>query len=140
MKKKVNDFLYEKETYIIRGALFSVWKQLGCGFKENVYHNALKEEFIKSKIPFVSEPRIDIIYNEKKVGTYKPDFLLFNKIILEIKCISILTKLEDKQLWYYLKGSNYKLAFIANFGAQKLEIRRWVYDKAREKYLRLEAS
>ena len=128
------DFLYPELTYKIRGAIFAVWKELGPAFKESVYQKALESEFLKRRIPFESQKRIDIIYNNKKVGVYRPDFVIDNKILIEIKVLPRLTKLEEKQVWYYLKGTNYKLALLVNFGGQKLQIRRWIYDKARQKY------
>lgn len=56
------------------------------------------------------------------------------KIIIEIKSTPYLTKADEKQLWYYLKSTHYKIAFLVNFGGRELEIKRWIYDKAREKY------
>jgi len=90
----------------------------------------------KREIPFESQKPINIIYNGKKIGTYKPDFIVNNQILIELKVLPRLTQLEEKQIWYYLKGTNYKLALLINFGGQKLQIKRWIYDKARQKYQR----
>lgn len=128
------DFLYSELTYKIRGAVFAVWRELGPAFKESVYQKALEREFSKRAIPFISQKRIDIIYDNKKIGIYKPDFIIDDKILVEIKVLPRLTKLEEKQAWYYLKGTDYKLALLVNFGSQKLQIKRWIYDKARQKY------
>lgn len=128
------DFLYPELTYKIRGAVFAVWKALGPAFKETVYQKAIEREFSKRKIPFISQKQIDIIYDGGKIGIYKPDFIVDDKILIEIKVLPRLTKLEEKQAWYYLKGTNYKLALLINFGGQKLQIKRWIYDKARQKY------
>ena len=130
------DFLYEELTYKIRGAIFAVWKELGPAFKETVYQKALESELTKREIPFESQKPINIIYNGKKIGTYKPDFIVNNQILIELKVLPRLTQLEEKQIWYYLKGTNYKLALLVNFGGQKLQIKRWIYDKARQKYQR----
>lgn len=129
-----DDFLYKELSYRVRGALFKVWKALGPAFKENAYHRALAKEFKNLGLAFVGEKRIDIRYEGEVVGQYRPDFVVEEKIILEIKVLPYLTKREEKQLWYYLKGSAYKVALLANFGGRKLEIKRWIYDKAREKY------
>jgi len=129
-----SDFLYPELTYKIRGAIFAVWKELGPAFKESIYQKALEEESIKRGISFISQKQIDIFYNGKKVGVYKPDFIVEDKILIEIKVLPRLTKLEERQTWYYLKGTNYKLALLVNFGGQKLQIKRWIYDKARQKY------
>lgn len=128
------NFLYSELTYKIRGAIFAVWKELGPAFKETVYQKALEREFTKRKIPFVSQKQIDIIYDGKKIGIYKPDFIVGDKILIEIKVLPRLTPLEEKQTWYYLKGTDYKLALLVNFGGVKLQIKRWIYDKARQKY------
>ena len=131
---KHNDFLYPELTYEIRGAIFSVWKKLGPAFKESVYQKALEKELIKRNISFIAQKQIPIIYDDEKIGIYKPDFIINDKILIEIKVLPRLTKLEEKQLWYYLKGTNYKLALLVNFGSQRLQIKRWIYDKARKKY------
>jgi len=134
---KHQDFLYPELTYKIRGAIFNVRKELGPVFKETVYQKALEIDFLKQKIPFVSQKPIDIIYDNRKIGIYKPDFIIDNKIIVELKAVPNITKLEERQIWYYLKGTDYKLAFLVNFGAGRLQIKRWIYDKAREKYNKL---
>lgn len=131
--RKVNDFLYEKESYQIRGACFEVWKQLGSAYKESIYHKALAKEFEERNLSFSDEKTIDVIYKGKKVGVYRPDFIVADNIILEIKVKPHLTKEDERQFWYYLRGSNYKLGFLINFGSKKLEIKRRIYDRAREK-------
>lgn len=128
------DFLYPELTYKIRGCIFAVWKELGPAFKESVYHKALEREFLKRKIPFENQKSVDIIYDGKKIGIYRPDFVIDDKILIELKVIPALTKLEEKQIWYYLKGTHYKLGLLVNFGGQRIQIKRWIYDKARQKY------
>jgi len=94
----------------------------------------LVEEFKNRNISFVAQKQIPIFYNEKKIGVYTPDFIIEDKILLEIKHIPRITFKEKKQAWYYLKGSDYKLLLLVNFGGEKLEILRRVYDKARQKF------
>lgn len=122
------DLLYSDLTYKIRGAIFAVWKELGSAFKESIYHNALKEELRKRKISFEDEKSIEIIYNNKKIGAYQPDFIVEGKLIIELKSLPIITHREQRQVWHYLKGTNYKLALLVNFGGEKLEIKRWICD------------
>lgn len=124
--------VYENLTYKIRGILFNVYNKLGPAHKENIYGNALEEEFKKNNIPYEREKTIDIIYDNKKIGIYKPDFIIDNKIILEIKALTSIGKLEEKQMWRYLKGSNYRLALLVNFGTEKLDIKRIIYDIIRD--------
>jgi len=126
-----NELLYKDITYKIRGAVFEVRKYLGLGHKENVYHNALVQEFNKKGLQFETEKSISIFYNGKKVGNYQPDFIIENKIIIELKALPEIGRPQIEQLWSYLKGSDYKLALLVNFGSKNLEIKRVVYDIAR---------
>ena len=128
------DFLYPELTYKIRGAVFTVWRELGPVYKESVYQKALSRQFDLLKLTHNNEPIIPIYFLGEKVGVYKPDFVVENKVIVELKVLPELYLKEEKQLWYYLKGTDYKIAFLVNFGGQKPQIKRWIYDKAREKY------
>ncbi len=116
--------LYEKLTYKIRGAFFEVYNSLGPGFKEIIYHRALVKEFTLKDISFKEKPQLSISYKGKSIGRYVPDFVIEDKILIEIKAVSEMPKVYEKQLYYYLKGTNYKLGFLVNFGAEKLDIRR----------------
>lgn len=127
LNRKVNDFLYEDLSYKIRGSAFKVYNGLGFGHKENIYQKALALELDKARINFIKEKVLPVIYDSKKVGIYRPDFVIDNKIIIEIKALSLMPKSCDTQLTYYLKGTGYKLGFLINFGGQKLDIRRRVW-------------
>ena len=118
---------YEDLTYKIRGAFFEVYNELGPGFKELVYHNALKEEFDNSKLRYDEKKRIQINYKGKKVGIYEPDFIVEDKIIIELKAVPAIISLFEKQLYSYLRGTKYKVGLLVNFGADKLEIKRRIY-------------
>jgi len=119
--------LYEKESYKIRSAIFEVYNTLGPGFKEVVYHKALIEEFNRKDLTFDDKKRIQIRYKDKFVGTYEPDFIVEEKIIVEIKAVEKMPKVYEKQLYSYLKGTDYKVGFLVNFGDDKLEIKRRIY-------------
>ncbi len=123
--------LYEDLTYKIRGAAFKVRKKIGLGHKEIIYQKALTEEFRNAGIAFEKEKIIDVVYNDRKIGTYQPDFVVDNKIIVELKALPSFGRAEEEQLWSYLKGSSYKIALLINFGSRELEIKRIVYDSAR---------
>ncbi len=125
-------YLYEDLTYEIRGALFNVYNELGPGYKENVYHNALVEEFKAGHLSFISKKRINIMYREQVVGLYEPDFVIDDKVLLEIKAVPAMPKIYEKQLYYYLMGTNYKLGLLVNFGEEKLVIKRRIYEEARK--------
>jgi len=123
--------LYEDLTYKIRGIIYDVYNNLGSGHKEKVYQKALEIEFKSRDIKFSSEEKININYQDKTVGVYRPDLIIEDKIIIELKAQPFIGKNEKKQLWYYLKGSDYRLALLVNFGHEKLDVERFVYDSAR---------
>ena len=130
--KGAETFLYKDLSYAIRNACFAVHNALGAGHKEVVYQNALAEEFERRDIHFSREKQIDVIYRNKKVGTYQPDFLVENKIIVELKALPFMGTREKTQLWNYLKGTSYRLALLINFGTPKVDIHRIIFDTARE--------
>lgn len=124
--------LYEDVTYEIRGACFWVWKEFGSAFKESVIDKALTEEMKKRGLKVDSQKRINIYYNEKKVGTYIPDKIINDCVLVEVKRKSFLTKQDKEQFWHYLKGSEYKLGLLINFGDKALEFKRVIYDQKRD--------
>ncbi len=129
----MDKLLYRQESYAIRGACFAVWKEFGNAFKETVIEKALAREFKDRGLSINRQKRINIFYKDENVGVYIPDFVINNKIIIEIKVKPILIQEDERQFWYYLKGSECKLGFLVNFSSKNLEIRRRVYDKARRK-------
>lgn len=120
--------LYEELTYKIRGAMFAVHKALGPGHKESVYQKALAKEFELNDIPYTKEKVLDVMYKGEKVGVYKPDFIVDDKVIIEIKAVPFLPQGAEVQMSYYLRGTNYRLGFLVNFGSRRIEIRRRIYD------------
>ena len=124
--KDENKLLYEEITYKIRGAIFNVKKQLGLGHKEVIYQKALEKEFEKIGLSFEKEKSIEIKYDNKKIGTYRPDFIIEDKVILEIKKLPFIGKFEKEQVWHYLKGSKYQLAILANFAQNDVHIERFI--------------
>jgi GxxExxY protein len=123
--KKMND----KKTYKIIGAAMEVHKELGCGFLEAVYQEALEREFTSQQISFKPQPIIQISYKGKPLDkTYQPDFICFDEIIVEIKAISALSGVEEAQLINYLKATGLKIGLLINFGTRSLEHKRFVYN------------
>jgi len=121
------DGLYKDLTYKIIGALYEVHKELGSGHKETIYHKAVAIELTNRNIPFIEEKSIDVKYKGKKIGIYRPDFIIDDKVILEIKVAPLITKTMQDQVYYYIKGTKYKLVLLANFGTAKLGIKRLIY-------------
>jgi len=116
--------LYKELSYKIVGCFYKVYNALGPGHKEDIYHRALKIEFDKQNIKYLSKRRLRIEYDGKEVGVYEPDFIIEDKIIVEIKSVLYLPKVYELQLYYYLKGSDYRLGYIVNFGSDKIVIKR----------------
>lgn len=140
MGKKKGKLLYEKESYLIRGACFDLYKKLGSGHKESVYQKGLFHFLTDKELEVEKEKRIPVRINGKNLGNYTPDFVVNNSILIEIKAKGYLTIQDRKQFWHYLKVTEYKLGFLINFGKPGgIEIIRRVYDEARSKILRVSA-
>lgn len=128
------DLLYKELVYKIQGAIFEVYKTLGPGFKETVYQEALAKELEERKLKFEKEKSLKIQYKGNLVGLYKADFVVEDKVIVEIKAVPEMPAYFETQLFYYLKATNYKLGLLVNFGAEKkVDIRRRIYDEVRKK-------
>lgn len=123
--------LYKDLAYKIVGCFYDVYNELGPAHKENIYHEALKITFTEQKIQFKDRPRLKIKFKGKDIGVYEPDFIIEDKIIVEIKSLLNLPKVVEKQLYYYLRGTKYKLGYLVNFGNERIDIRRRVYELAR---------
>lgn len=129
-KKRINtDILYSDLTYKIRGAIFSVYNELGFGHKEQVYQKALSKELDNKDIQYKQELGLNVKYKGEVVGKYRPDFVVENKVILELKSVEIFPKSYVTQLLHYLKTTGFKLGFLVNFGKPRLYIKRviWTY-------------
>jgi len=121
------DYLYKELTYQIIGCLYEVHKELGSVHKEIIYHKAIAIELDRQNIPFIEESSVDVKYKDKKIGLYRPDFIIDGKVILEIKVAPMITKAMQDQVYYYVKGTKYKLVLLANFGTSKVGIKRLIY-------------
>jgi GxxExxY protein len=118
----------DQRTYKIIGAAMEVHKELGCGFLEAVYQEALEREFLTQGIPHKAQPVVGIFYKGKPLNkVYQPDFVCYDEVVIEIKAISGLTGLEESQLINYLKATGLKVGLLINFGNKSLEHRRLVY-------------
>jgi GxxExxY protein len=118
----------DERTYKIIGAALEVHKELGCGFLEAVYQEALGREFGIRKMPFKSQPTVEILYKGKPLAkTYQPNFVCFDEVIVEIKAITSLSGIEEAQLINYLKAAKLKVGLLINFGSRSLEHKRFVY-------------
>lgn len=134
MKRETDaKLLYKKESYIIQGVAFDIYKQFRNRHKEKIYNNSYYLGLINQGLKAEKEKRINIYYKGQKVGIYIPDLVVDNKIFIELKVKPMLTRDDIKQFWYYLKGSQYKVGYLINFGAPNgVQIIRRVYDTARK--------
>lgn len=113
----MTDILYKEECYSIQGAIFEVYREMGCGFLENVFQECLEKEFRYREIPFQSQRGMQIFFKgEPLEQTYKADFFCFDKIVLEIKAVKNLLPEHRAQVHNYLKASKARLGILANFG------------------------
>lgn len=122
------ELMYPQESYKIMGACFEVYKELGSGFLESVYQEALELEFQLQEIPFESQSTLRLRYKGHQLKqTYIPDFVCFGKIIVELKAVSKLAPEHHAQAQNYLKATGLRLALLVNFGHYpKLECERIV--------------
>lgn len=127
------DFLYKDLTYKVRGAIFAVYNELGFGHKEEIYQKALGQEFHSQNIIFEPQTTLAISYRDITVGNYKPDFLIDQKIIIEIKSVPLMPASFEKQLLYYLKATGCELGLLVNFGAPRLLIKRIILTSNKKK-------
>ena len=111
------EIIYGEESYKIIGACFEVYKQKGCGFTEPVYQECLKIEFKLQNIPFVFEPVVQLEYKGEILDQYfKPDYVCYNKIIVELKSVSNIIDEHWAQTMNYLNATKFDLGLLINFG------------------------
>lgn len=113
----MTDLLYKDEVYAIQGAVFEVYRQMGCGFLEAVYQECLEEELEQRSISYEAQKRLHLSYKGKSLSqVYIPDLICFEKIIVELKAVREVTDEHRAQLFNYLKATGMKLGLLVNFG------------------------
>src|SRR6516225_10047852 len=109
----MQDLLNERETYLIRGAIFEVYKEMGCGFLEAVYQECLEKELSSRDIPFVAKAELHLRYKgERLQQTYFPDFVCFGTIIVELKAVADLVPGHRAQTMNYLRATGLRLGLL----------------------------
>ena len=123
-----NGTVYKEEVFKIVGAAMEVYNELGPGFLEAVYHEALEIEFKEKDISFESQKPLSIKYKGQQLQKlYVVDFLVYGKIIVELKALDRLSGTEEAQVLNYLKATSQRVGVLLNFGnAQKLEWKRYI--------------
>lgn len=114
-------------TYEVIGAAMEVHRELGPGFLEAVYHEALGIEMARKGVSYSDEPQIEIRYKDILLKKkYSPDFLVADEVVIEIKALAKITSLEESQIINYLKAGKKRVGLLLNFGTSSLEFRRFV--------------
>ncbi len=125
-KRENDDLIYKDEVYRIVGAAMNVSNTLGSGFLEAVYQEALEIELQDNGVPFEPQRGIKITYKDRILNKdYTADFVCFDNVVVEIKAIKQITGIEEAQLINYLKATQLPLGLLINFGAEKLEWKRY---------------
>lgn len=117
----------DPRTYKIIGAAMEVHRQLGCGFLEPIYQEAFALELKSREIPYSREQRFPVSYKGRYLQNhYRPDFICFDSVIVELKALSSLSSVEESQIINYLKVTGYHTGLLLNFGGKSLQQRRFV--------------
>lgn len=118
------------ETYLIRGAAFEVHTQLGPGHAEEAYEEALKIALRKRGVAVLDQVPFDVVYEDVRVGSYRPDLLANETILLELKAVERLLPIHEAQLLSYLRVTALELGLLINFGAARAQVERRVLTQA----------
>lgn len=124
--KLINDtkIVYPELSYEIVGLLYDVHNQLGNRYQEKYYQRAVEVKLKGKKISYKREIEVDLIIDNEKIGKYFLDFLIDNKVILELKVKPVLTKNDYRQIRAYLQSCNLKLGILVNFYGESLKYNR----------------
>ncbi len=121
-----DNYIHSELTDKIIGCAYDVYNQLGYGFMEKVYENAMMIKLPQKGLAVVQQAPINVYFEDKLVGEYFADIMVNNKVILELKAVSSLSKAHEVQLVNYLKATGVKVGLVINFG-EKLKIIRRVF-------------
>jgi GxxExxY protein len=124
----LDKLLFKDEVYAIQGAVFEVYRLMGCGFLEAVYQECLEKELRFRDIPFVAQQDLKIFYKDDLLAqTYKADMICYGQILLELKAVKAIAPEHQAQMLNYLKATGLRIGLIINFGHfPKAEIERYV--------------
>jgi GxxExxY protein len=122
------DVVFPQVSYSIVGACFEVYNEKGCGFTEEIYQECLEMEMADQGIPFNAQPELPLAYKGRRLKKrFKPDFLCFDEVVLEIKAVSALVEEHRSQVLNYLNATKRPVALLVNFGSfPKVEYERIV--------------
>ncbi len=121
-----SQFLLRNETHKIIGSAMEVLNEIGHGFHEKIYENALVVEFGLRRIPVIQQPDFPVIYKSVIVGSYVPDLVCFEQVVVDAKTIEEITDHDIGKMLNYLKVTNLQVGLLINFKHPKLEFKRIV--------------
>jgi GxxExxY protein len=120
----------DPRTHAIIGAAIQVHGDLGCGFLEAVYQEALALELAHQRVPFAAQVELPVTYRGRRLNAnFRADFICFDEVIVEVKALAALSGTEEAQVINYLKATGVELGLLLNFGARSLQCRRFVLSK-----------
>ena len=121
------DLLYKSEVFRIIGIAMEVHNELGPGFLEAIYQEAMELEFKHQNIPYEREKPLNVYYKGSLLDKkYISDFICYDKLVIELKALSELNSEHESQLINYLKATKLRVGILINFGAQSLEYKRMI--------------
>lgn len=122
----------DPKTYAIIGAAMEVHRQLGCGFLEAVYQEALSLELTLCQIPHQREVELPVFYKGQRLATfYRADFICYETVLVELKALAKLGGVEEAQIINYLKATGLPTGLLLNFGTTSLEYKRFAFSKSK---------
>ena len=123
----MSTLLYKDETFKIIGSCMRVHSELGSGFLESVYHEALEREFKENEVPYKSKEKLQVFYKDEIMNKFfVADFVCFDKIIIELKASNFIHKTMELQTVNYLKTTKFELGLLINFGESSLMWKRFI--------------
>ena len=135
--KRIVDLLHKDLSYKIQGIAFEIRKDFGLGHKEQIYQKAFEEGLKSEAIPHEREKAIKIFSPKdgKFIGLYRPDFIIDEKIIIEIKTYKFVPRDEMRKIYDYLRNSKYELGYLVNFASPRLYMKRIIFTNNKKNWL-----
>ncbi len=123
------EYPHQELTEKIIGAAFEVHRELGPGFLEKVYEKALHRELDESGVQTIAQAEIEVLYKAQPAGVYYADLLVDGSVICEIKAVETLASAHEAQLLHYLKATGINVGLLLNFGAKRVQVKRFALTK-----------
>lgn len=126
----MNKIIYRELSYQVQGIIYDVYNKLGPVWNEEIYEKAMIIGLRNMNLKAETQKQLQISYKDQIIGLYRPDIIVENKIILELKAMPEITPLNQAQIISYLKATNLKLGILINFGSPKIYFKRYAYESA----------